>query len=515
MATINLNYSPTVVERATDWIIGLVSDKRVALRQHFRRMDRDPVYRESVLLGLRMRGYRAASMSSQQTPWHGREGRSADAELAFDRRRMIARSREVNRDDPIASGLTETLVNRTVGKELIPQARTGDKEKNQRLEEVWRDRRYDLFRADQVTIGQGQQLIVRKYIEDGDILIKRVFRSGEPVWFELVEADRILTPFGSTMGPRIDIMQRIRDGVEKDEDGVPVAYHVMNRHPGGDLTQHVRREFTRVPVEDARMWRNIKRPGQTRGVIAFHAILQDLRDLDLLMVASLKRVQIAACLSVFITSQEDIPDLLDVTAEKYGYKLDQTLEPAMIMKLFPGETVETVSPNYPTSEFEPFIKLLAMRIGAALSISPHLVMSTFDDTNYSVARTDLIISRPYTDCLRQASIHNVFDWLWVEVQLDAMLRGDARLRGVTEDEIRSVGWIAPGEPWVDPQKEAMAVKMALEMGITTLRDEIASHGKDWEEVLEQRAKEIEKMAELGINLPETSADDPQVVVGLG
>jgi hypothetical protein len=38
--------------------------------------------------------------------------------------------------------------------------------------------------------------------------------------------------------------------------------------------------------------------------------------------------------------------------------------------------------------------------------------------------------------------------------------------------------------------------MAIDIGISTLSDEAASQGKDWEEVLEQRAREAVKVKEL-------------------
>jgi hypothetical protein len=54
-------------------------------------------------------------------------------------------------------------------------------------------------------------------------------------------------------------------------------------------------------------------------------------------------------------------------------------------------------------------------------------------------------------------------------------------------------WIGPGRGWIDPVKEAKASKIRLEIGLSTLEDECATQGLDWEEVLEQRAREQTKM----------------------
>jgi capsid protein len=57
-------------------------------------------------------------------------------------------------------------------------------------------------------------------------------------------------------------------------------------------------------------------------------------------------------------------------------------------------------------------------------------------------------------------------------------------------------WVPQGWQWVDPLKEAEASKLAIEQGLSTLSDETASQGKDWEEVVEQRAREQKKIKEL-------------------
>jgi capsid protein len=59
-------------------------------------------------------------------------------------------------------------------------------------------------------------------------------------------------------------------------------------------------------------------------------------------------------------------------------------------------------------------------------------------------------------------------------------------------------WIGGGWGWVDPTKEVEASKMAIDYGLSTMAEEVAGQGRDWEEVLEQRAREQEKIAELGV-----------------
>lgn len=60
-------------------------------------------------------------------------------------------------------------------------------------------------------------------------------------------------------------------------------------------------------------------------------------------------------------------------------------------------------------------------------------------------------------------------------------------------------WFWDGQEHVDPQKEADAQATRLANNTTTLADEYARRGQDWETQLRQRANELALMRELGLN----------------
>ena len=511
---------PTRIERFVDWAIALINPRRAALRGHFRRFERDERYRNGFLALMNARGYRAAKDSAGKTPWLNSSG-SADGEISPDLPSLTNKSRELNRDDPLASGLTATFVANVIGTGLRPQSlaraaaadpatvdsASADHKLQERIEAVWGERKDILDLANNLTHADHQALLYRKVREDGGVLIKRTRRSRrEPVWIEVVERDRLATPIGNAR-PTSAQNARIDDGVEKDADGVPVAYWIMKGHPGDAHVPLRPEDWTRVEASEVQYLRRIERPGQTHGVPAFHAILQDLRDLDLLMLAALKRTQIAACMAVFLKSPLSPEDVVQATGQKYGYKLDQALEPGMIWKLNPEEEIQTLIPNFPTPELGPFIVMLARRIGAALGVSWQVVLKDFSDSTYSSARTDLLEARITYRTDQQWMADRPLRWEWWTVMEDARLLGDPRLAGVADEQIEAVNWIPPGWQWVDPEKEAAAAEIELRLGITTLQDICAGRGKDWEEQMEQRlrerARERDLRAELGI--PETDA----------
>jgi capsid protein len=60
-------------------------------------------------------------------------------------------------------------------------------------------------------------------------------------------------------------------------------------------------------------------------------------------------------------------------------------------------------------------------------------------------------------------------------------------------------WFWDGVEHVDPAKEANAQAARLKNHTTTLAIEYARQGRDWEEELKQRAKEMALMKQLGLN----------------
>lgn len=494
------------VDSAVDRAYWTLAPRRAAVRSHLRRMDRDPEYRQHFGALMRAYGYRAARSGERGPKWLG-GSTSADAEILNDLPALRNRSRELGRDDPVDSGLVKTFVHNIVGTGLRPQARTGDPSKNAVLEAYWKVRAPGLFGAESLSFGAGQRLLVQRWLEDGDVFLKAAADGGGPVWFEVVEAERVTTPT-PYLNKVLEGESEVREGVERDRVGRRTWYWVLKRHPGDALGAAGRKftldDFTRVPADLVRHLRTVGRPGQTRGVPLCHALLQDMRDLDLLLLASLKRVQIAACLAVFIRSDLPLDDLMQVQAEKEGYVMDETLEPGMMMKLRSGDSIETVVPNFPTPELEPFIVMLARRIGAAVGVSWQTVLRDFSKSTYSSARTDLLETwRTYDVYAEELTGH--LDWLWQLVMSDGLRRG--ALRGVTPADAGLVQWIAPGRKWVDPMKEAQAAQVELAMGTTTLRDICAAQGKDWEDIQTQRLLEEQREAEERKRLGLRSDDD--------
>ena len=517
------DWAPTGWRRAWIGALDLIAPKRAQLARHFARYETDATYRASwdVLFERGHGGYRDAQRAPDKTPsrvfgW----SRSADAEILGDLKNLRAFCREAARDDPVASGVLRAYMQGVVGTGVNDQSSALERDKQTAINAVWRSLRDSLFPAERLSWAGGQRLLARRKLEDGEAFVVRYWpQSGDPVQFDLVEADRVDTPLDAE--PE-DPEGEIREGVERDRDGRIVAYWVAKKHPGDTALRTVIRgkrqvvrplvkaEFTRVRAEDAFHLRNEHlRPGQTRSVPILHAVVQDLRDLDLLVEAVLKRVQVAACFAAFIKSPEDVKQFATATGKKYGLRLKQDLVPGMLYKLFPGEEIQTLNPNFPMPDLDVFVRLIARRVGTALGVSWQIVLSDFSEANYSSARADDRRAEKSYAIARQDLVE-CLTWIRRTVLEDALLRRELVLvrAGVTAEDLDAT-WIAPQRNvLLDPEKENKADVIALEGGLDSQKDVHARRGKDWEEVMRQRLLEEKREQELRAELGLPQAPSP-------
>lgn len=176
--------------------------------------------------------------------WHTHPG-SADSDSLGDLESLRSRSRDLIRNEPIATGAIATATTGAVGTGLRVKARI-DREILGLTDEEgdkWERRAERIFRAwsespacDVTLTGNFaalQRLAFRSTLENGDVFAVRrhLERAGSILGLaiQLVEADRVSNPDEQ---PECD---SFRGGVESDENGAPVRYHIRDGHPGESL----------------------------------------------------------------------------------------------------------------------------------------------------------------------------------------------------------------------------------------------------------------------------------------
>ena len=175
------------------------------------------------------------------------------------------------------------------------------------------------------------------------------------------------------------------------------------------------------------------------------------------------------------------------------------IEPGMVSYLAPGETVTFGNPPSGNTTYDAFVMRHLRTIGASLGLPYELVAKDFSTTNYSSARAALLEARRVFGRWQAYLIDHFCNPVYAMLIEEAWLRGEIPIRdfNANRDQVVRCRWVPPSPGWVDPKKEVEAAQIAIETGLSSLAIEAAAHGRDWESIAEQRARERKYIADLG------------------
>jgi len=458
--------------------------------------------------------YRGAEKNRLRSSWLPGGG-SADQDLLPELSDLRERSRDLNRNDGHAAGITSTMVTNVVGMGIKPQSRIDPdilgieseiaEEFQKKAERSWQ--RWVPFAdaTERMNFYEIQQLVDRQILEAGEAILLPLMLKDKnrpyKLTLEVIEADRLATPSDKKSN------KSIRSGVEIGERGQPVAYWIRKTHPG-DLTLRLQtpdaNKFIRIPARNELGRLNVihlypvLRPGQTRGVPFFAPVMTMFKDLADYMEAELVAARIAACFAVFIEKEEpDTASYNKADKTSRGQRIEE-MEPGMIEYLNIGEKASSFKPERPGGSFEPFVERILRAIGAALGIPYELVAKDFSKTNYSSARAALLEARRYFKCRQEWLAQKLCQPVWEMLLEEAYLINELPAENFYDNRLdwTRARWISPGWSYIDPLKEAKATKEALDSGISSLADEASAQGRDWEEIIEQKVREAIKIKDL-------------------
>lgn len=335
---------------------------------------------------------------------------------------------------------------------------------------------------------------------------------------QLIDPARLSNPMGR---PDSDTL---RAGVELDAMGAPQGYWISSGIPG-DTLQSGMVQWKRVPRETPwgrRMVVHVyeeERAGQTRGKNGIVSVLAKLKMLEKFEQVTLQAAILNAMYAAVIQSSMDwqtVGTAMGVGGGNpvNGYMKDRATwhkggnvryNGVKIPHLFPGEELKLLSPQHPSAAFSQFEEATLRHIAGGLNLSYEQMSRDYSKSNYSSARAAMLEGWRFFSSRR----HFIGGWFatqiyaaWLEEAMDKG-RVSTPPGAPTYLEAKTAWtrcrWIGPGRGHIDPLKEANATKVEYSMGLTTLEKEAAERGEDWEELLEQRAQEQRRMAELGID----------------
>ncbi len=460
---------------------------------------------------------------------------SADKDWFSARYDVVARSRDVARNEPIGRSAVDRKKNAAIGKgwrfSSKPSARAlgitseAARELGQQINTEWQLFAYGYdFQVDaerRLNFGQLLRVVATHLMVDGEALAQVDYASDDDLatyktCLRLIDPDRLSNPMGQIDG------DLLRNGVELNPRGVPIAYHIRERHPfdvGLSVGQFAWQRHTRYSTPLGRP--NIlhvfdpDRAGQTRGVPKFAATLKAFRAFSRFTDATLQAATINALILGFVKSSAgpdavsesfSMDDLCKYDADRQEYYEKNPVEmgDAILANLPFGDEVSLATASKDVTSFEAFTRAIIRLIAASLGVTYEELSMDYSQTNYSSARAAMVHAWNDTVAFMstiESHLAKPFFVAWLEEAFD---NGRLKIPAGAPDFYDAINayaegrFLGPPKGFIDATKEIVAAAGRIEAQISTLEDECAEQGRDYEEVLDQLAFEHKMRVERGL-----------------
>lgn len=455
---------------------------------------------------------------------------SPDEDLHGDLDTLRARSRDLERNEPLCGGGLDTQAVNTVGCGLRlrtnPDYETlgisSDEAQTwgQNVERLWGYFCNECDYRGELSFEQLQFQMFFNTLLSGDVFAILPSDQGPDDIFQtkiqLIEADLICNPMN-----RADT-KTIREGVEYSA-GRPVAYHVASTYSYKAASPE---NWERVARQENGRWhmlhmKNARRPGQSRGVPALARVIEHIKSLGDFRTQSIKAAILSALYNIFIRPSEELQSdtAIDVTGpDGVSHKVEQPsyqLGTAAVHRLQPGEEIDAVQSGHPSSEFGSFLSAVLESISSGINLPKQQLLQHFD-SSYSASRAAFLMAFQFARMWRthvargfcMPVFHN-----WLD---EAVAMGLVEARGYFDSPLlkaawRRANWQGEPMPQIDPVKEAAAAKTRLETNVSTLDQEISQHsGESFEGHYPRLLDEAGKIREIKTRRGDTNVSPEPV-----
>lgn len=445
----------------------------------------------------------AQTTADNRKHWANADGLSPNAAINPEVRRVLRnRARYEVANNSYAKGIVLTLANDTIGTGPRLQMLTGDAEANARIEDAFEQwsRAVDLpgklrtMRMARAETGEAFALLVN----NPGVL------SQVSLDLKLIEADQVCSP----------LMRRGRtdeiDGILLDQWGNPSAYRVLKRHPGDNSALRAPIDdllaYDTLPAASVVHYYRADRPGQLRGIPDITPALPLFAQLRRYTLATIAAAETAANFAAVIYTDAPANGEADPLEPMDEVELEQRLATV----LPGGWKLGQVHAEQPTTTFGEFKREILNEIARCLNMPFNVAAGNSSGYNYASGRLD---HQVYFKSIRVEQ--HQMQLAVLDRILKAWLNEAVLVEGLLPQSLRTIARTLPEHAWfwdgvehVDPAKEANAQATRLANHTTTLAVEFARQGRDWEQELRQRAKELALMNELGLALATAPAAAP-------
>jgi len=446
---------------------------------------------------LRARYDAAMTTDDNRRHWSLADGLSANSANNPEVRRILRnRARYELSNNTYLKGITLTLANDVVGTGPRLQMLTDNVDANRRLEREF----FHWARA--VNLAARLRTMEMSRVTDGEsfAIFTSNPRLATPVQLDLrlVEAEQVSTPDLTFAKP-----QSV-DGIVFDRYSNPIEYHVLKSHPGDC---HGALDYDRLPADSLMHYFRAERPGQARGIPDVTPALPLFAQLRRFTLAVIAAAETIAEIGTGVIYTDAPADEKGIDAAPY----DQVeLERRMFTVLPDGWKMGQLHAEQPVTTYKEFKREILNEVARCFNMPFNVAAGNSSEYNYASGRLD---HQTYFKSLRVAQSH--LERVVLDRLLAAWFDEAVLIKGLLPTGLGPISqwphqWFWDGMDHIDPLKEANAQAARLANHTTTLADEYAKRGQDWETQLRQRAKELALMEELGLTLATAIASPPDV-----
>lgn len=486
------------------------------------------------------KGYGDAGASWRKRSLKGFKAHSGSAQedIDFSNLTMRQRARMLYMAAPLATSAIKTNRTNVIGSGLILSAKIDREFLGMTAEEadawqrntekefsLWADNRQACDATGLNDFYELQQLALMSWLQSGDVFC--LFKGGAKtavnpfdLCLHLIEADRIATPTAwkavgtrMTEGKNPDTKNDIHDGVEVDDTGRIVAYHIRNTYPFEITTKET--DWTRIEAVSKRTGMpNIlqivetERPDQYRGVSYLAQVIEPLLQIRRYTETEITAAMIESCFAGFIKTEARTDEMpMNETSDPEPYEPSNPDEfnfgPGEYNVLKPGEDITFTDPKRPANGFSAFTRAIAEQVGAALEIPADLLLKAFN-ASYSASRGALLEAWKAFRMRRTWFAKDFCKPVYEAWLAEAVAIGRIKAPGFFLDpRIRHAysgsEWTGPSQGQLDPVKEITAEVMAVQNGFSTHEQSTARlNGGNWQNNLEKLQRETEQKRAAGL-----------------
>lgn len=446
----------------------------------------------------KIRAYEGASTKDGWLP--RRMHASANADHRADAAMLRARARSLVQNNPYARKALDSLVANIIGEGITPESRAKKDATRIKIDSLWQRWQKECDADGRSDFHGLCALAYRAMEQDGEVLLRlrpRLAQDGlsVPLQLQLLEIDYLDSTKNGSNGEGGNI---IVSGIEYDAIGRPAAYWLRPGHPGDILTvADYKTASARVSADKIIHLYAPERPGQSRGVSRFAAVIARLRDLAIFEDAELARKQNESLLSVIVSGDAG-EFAIPTPSESSSAASDRANTLGELGQLRGGAILSANGQNVTVAQpaavggYAEYVRMQLYAIAAGTGVTYEMLTGDLSQVNFSSSRVG---QQEFRRAAGQRQWHVLVPRLLQPVW--AAFVSAAATAGAIPQEDPAVEWTTPKWPYVNPLQDARADALEVSSGMSSLSEKLRQRGYQPERVYAELGQDYARLKSSG------------------